>query len=134
MTKRPIGGKAKKRDAAQTVGDRLRLAREARRLSLSEVAERLHLSKAAIGAWEVDRNMPVYKHLYLAADLYRTTADWLMRGEGMPPAPEGSSGAPVFDPQGELQQTLATLKASGFEPTEITPVEGGRYNIKFKPR
>jgi transcriptional regulator with XRE-family HTH domain len=121
---------AKKQE--QTIGERLRQAREARRFSLSEVAERLHLSKAAIGAWEVDRNKPVYEHLYLAAELYRTTADWLIKGEGVAPTPDSGNGPPI-DPQAELKQTLATLKAAGYEPTKITAAEGGRYNVEFKP-
>jgi hypothetical protein len=29
--------------------------------------------------------IPMKKHLYLAGDLYRTTADWLIKGQGSPP-------------------------------------------------
>jgi transcriptional regulator with XRE-family HTH domain len=125
--KRRAKPKARRAEAPQTLGARLRIGRQARGLSLSEAARLIKLSKAALGAWEVDRTKPTYEHLQLIAEIYQTSAQWLISGEGEPPQP----AAVIADPQAELTQTLLTLQKAGFEPTEIIPTENGRYRVKF---
>jgi len=46
-------------DPQWTLGDRLRKAREGAELTQGEMAERLHVSRATISAWETDAHKPV---------------------------------------------------------------------------
>ena len=59
-------------------GRRLRAARKARGLTQSEAARQLGVTKAALSAWEVGRNLPDALMLGKLGRVYVKTADALL--------------------------------------------------------
>lgn len=63
------------------LGKRLRSARDACGLTQLEAATKLHITKAALSAWETGRNLPDALMLGRVARIYETTADHLLGSE-----------------------------------------------------
>lgn len=58
--------------------ERLRILRERHEMTQEELAERLHLSKKTISAYETGRAQPTLSTLAKIADILNTTADYLL--------------------------------------------------------
>jgi transcriptional regulator with XRE-family HTH domain len=88
------------------MGMRLRIARSAARLYLSDVADKLGVSKQAVGHWESARTEPTIASLRALAQLYGGgfTIEWLING-GPGLLPQGSGGTEA------LQQLTMMIQA-----------------------
>lgn len=64
---------------------RLRLARQAKELTVEDVASALELTPGAIRHHENDQREPTLKVLQQYCSLYRVSADWLLYGRGKGP-------------------------------------------------
>jgi phage repressor protein C with HTH and peptisase S24 domain len=68
-----------------TVGDRLRLAREARGFSQAALGEACDVSRAAVSQWEANDHLPTSENLELAAAKLNCSMDWLKTAKGKAP-------------------------------------------------
>ena len=67
------------REASEGVfGERLRLAREARKLNQTELAQRAGLQPAAIGHFEKDRRKPSFANIRALAKALAVSSDYLL--------------------------------------------------------
>ncbi|MGH6861167.1 MAG: helix-turn-helix domain-containing protein [Phyllobacterium sp.] len=74
-----------------TLGGRLLRARDAKSMSVNQVAERIGVKAQTISAWESDRSEPRANRLVMIAGFLGVTPTWLMHGIGRPPADEDTS-------------------------------------------
>ena len=61
--------------------EKLTWLREQNRISQSELAERLNVSRQAISRWEGGRTSPTVDRLKVLAKIYGVTVDWLLNDE-----------------------------------------------------
>lgn len=83
--------------AMDTLGARMRAAREAERLSQLVVAAELGITKGALSAWENDKYLPQLETFGRLCQLYRTSADALLFADNRvseSPRPEYSAASP----------------------------------------
>lgn len=89
-------------DERATFGDRVTLAREALGLSRTDLAERLGVEEARVEGWEADADEPRANRLQMMAGVLGVSLQWLMTGQGEPPAPA---------PEGDVAPILAEMRA-----------------------
>lgn len=68
-----------------TMGGRLLRARDAKSMSVPQVAERIGVKTQTILAWESDRSEPRANRLVMLAGFLGVTPTWLMHGIGQAP-------------------------------------------------
>lgn len=78
------------RDASQIFGEKLREAREAKKLSQSDLAERTGLQPSAISHFETGRRSPSFDNLKRLADALQVSTDYLLGREVV-------SGSPLHE-------------------------------------
>ncbi|WP_299482005.1 helix-turn-helix domain-containing protein [uncultured Roseibium sp.] len=66
-----------------TTGDRIRHIRKALGLTQAEFADRISLSRGAVGNWEQDKGI-TQKNLQQIANVFGCSLDWLLSGKGDP--------------------------------------------------
>lgn len=64
-----------------TIGERIRLAREAKGLTKSELQRRLGVAYTTLTAWEKDLSEPTISNAVEVASALDRTPDWVMFGE-----------------------------------------------------
>ena len=64
-----------------SLGKRLKAARQAVKLTQAEVSEKLYVSAQAVSLWEQDENYPDISKLPELSRLYKVSIDWLVSGE-----------------------------------------------------
>ena len=64
-----------------SLGSRLKAARQSVNLTQAEVAERLYVSSQAVSLWEKDENYPDISKLPELSRLYKVSIDWIVSGE-----------------------------------------------------
>lgn len=74
-------------ECADDLGTRLRKARVNKGYSLSDVAEKTGWHFTTIAAYERGEKMPPAEKVKILAELYDTTADYLLTGKNPPPLP-----------------------------------------------
>ena len=62
----------------QYFGERLRQLRRARGMTQQELAEKLHMTKASVSAYETSGKYPSVEVLRKLAELFRVSADYLL--------------------------------------------------------
>ena len=62
----------------ETFASRLRKEREAKKLTQQKMAEQLHLTAVAYGAWERGENEPSIRNLVNICNILGVTSDWLI--------------------------------------------------------
>jgi len=67
---------------AATFGDRVAGAREAAKMTQSELARRIGVKKATVEGWEQDLSEPRANKLSMMAGLLNVSMRWLLTGEG----------------------------------------------------
>lgn len=78
----PEGSRKSRRDPlAIEVGKRLKLAREAKRMSIQQMADAYGWDRQTIGTWENGYAFPPYQKLIALADAYDVSLDQLLKGE-----------------------------------------------------
>lgn len=91
-----------KGNVPKAIGQRLAEARDDRRLSQTDIAGALGVSRGAVGQWETGQTTPSTENLAEAALELRVSFDWLATGRGeklLPaPAPTGRGRAIVSVP------------------------------------
>jgi transcriptional regulator with XRE-family HTH domain len=104
--------------------DRLRAAREMRKLSQLELAERAQLQQAAVSHYESGARRPSLRNLRRLSEALEVTTDYLV-GRAESPAPFPPSDEPLFRDFGRLtiadrelaRQLIAQMaRRSGSEP------------------
>jgi transcriptional regulator with XRE-family HTH domain len=85
-----------------TLGGRLSRARDAKSMSVSEVAGRIGVKPQTIAAWESDRSEPRANRLVMLAGFLGVTPTWLMHGVGQSPV-ESSTGKNALALGAEIQ-------------------------------
>jgi transcriptional regulator with XRE-family HTH domain len=70
--------------AQQSIGDRIRLARLAIRLSQSSLARALRIEASSVNQWESGRTSPNDKQVPIISSLLNVNESWLKSGEGGP--------------------------------------------------
>ncbi len=73
-----------------TLGGRLSRARDAKTMSVGEVAGRIGVKPQTISAWESDRSEPRANRLVMLAGFLGVTPTWLMHGVGQAPIEAGT--------------------------------------------
>jgi transcriptional regulator with XRE-family HTH domain len=80
---------------ALTLGQRLRLAREAAGLTTAEAARRLGVLKSSWQAWEADAKAPRSNRLAMTAGVLAVSPSWLLSGLGDGPWERQASADPA---------------------------------------
>jgi transcriptional regulator with XRE-family HTH domain len=73
-------------DAAETIGDRIRVAREAAGISQEDIGSRLGVSRAAVSQWETKEAKPGIARLQQIGAILGATLEWLVAGDGTGPS------------------------------------------------
>lgn len=76
---------------AETMGARIRRARETRKLTQDQLGEQIGVSRAAVAQWELDQTSPLGKRMVALAAALNVTEEWLSYGVG--PAPRAGAVA-----------------------------------------
>jgi len=72
----------------QVVGARIRQTREARGLTLTQLADRLHVAKQTLSGWENGNHAPGVEELVLVAEILGVSPGYLLgEDHARPPAP-----------------------------------------------
>ena len=90
-----------------TVGGRISRARNARGLSVKDVAWRLGVKMATVNAWERDRSEPAAHRLTNLAGLLNVSLSWILYGVGSAP----NDSAPDREAASIQIERLRTLHA-----------------------
>jgi phage repressor protein C with HTH and peptisase S24 domain len=77
----------------ESLGKRIRVARQRARLSQEDVAEPLGISRNAVSLWESDDSKPERDRLPVLARTLHVDVNWLLTGEGFGPDNQDRSGA-----------------------------------------
>lgn len=70
-----------------TLGSRIRIAREARGLTQDDIAAHFRIRRVSVTQWEGDTTKPAISKLGELAEFLGTTTVWLLEGKGDPPPP-----------------------------------------------
>jgi phage repressor protein C with HTH and peptisase S24 domain len=68
-----------------TLGERIRYAREAAKLSQSDIARYFRISRVSVTQWESNTTKPDMNRISGLASLLNTTVEWLIERKGFPP-------------------------------------------------
>lgn len=71
-----------------TLADRIKFVRNSARLSQAKFAERLGVTRGAVGNWELGGGVDADHLLRISMEFPSVTVDWLMKNLGDPPAPQ----------------------------------------------
>lgn len=109
-------------ESMEKTGDRIRLLRKTLGLTQSEFAERISLSRGAVGNWEHDKGI-TQKNLQQIAETFGCSLDWLLSGKGDPfSAGNAEEGAAPRKPGKKLDRNLFQVAhdmARNFEQTQL---------------
>lgn len=72
-------------ETLDTLGERIRYAREAAGLTQAEVAKHFEIRRVSVTQWEANDTKPALGRLVELAALLNTTPEWLMERKGFPP-------------------------------------------------
>lgn len=106
---------------SEDVGKRLHTARKARGLSRKVVAERLHVSEAAVQHHESGKNDPSLPLLARYSRIYKISTDWIILGKGKGPLDARDpreAVLEVFDQIAPTRQPQALAVLQTFLPKE----------------
>ncbi len=65
----------------ETIGTRLKLARNNKKLTIPQVSEKTGISKGNLSVIENDKTKPSADALALLSDLYGVSVDWILKGD-----------------------------------------------------
>lgn len=91
-----------------TLGGRLVRAREARALSIGDVANQLGVKRETVAAWESDRSEPRINRLVMLAGILGVSPTWLISGRGLGVADEEEPDSPAIQPA--VETTILELR------------------------
>ncbi len=70
-----------------TLGENITALRTTHKLSQSELAEQLNVSRQSVSKWETDASIPELDKLIMMSDLFHITLDELVRADAVPNEP-----------------------------------------------
>lgn len=76
-----------------TLGERIRYARETARLTQDDVAQHFGINRVSVAQWEMNRTRPALERIGELASLLNTTAEWLVDRKGYPPVGDPKAAA-----------------------------------------
>ncbi len=63
------------------ISDKIKMLREQYNYSQSDLAEKLHIARTSVLAWENQTSVPAMKHIIALAKLFRVSTDYLLEVE-----------------------------------------------------
>lgn len=69
----------------ETLGERIRYAREAKGLSQSDIARHFGISRISVLNWEHDDTRPKVERIQKLAEVLGVSEEWLLSAKGKPP-------------------------------------------------
>lgn len=72
-------------EAMETIGSRIKFAREAAGLTQQGLADDLSINRVNVSQWESDTTKPAIERIGVLAQMLNTDEIWLLRGDGSPP-------------------------------------------------
>lgn len=60
------------------IGDRIKMARKAKKITQSDLAERVGVKRSTVGSWEINRREPSGKDLCEIAEILEVSTDYLL--------------------------------------------------------
>ncbi len=78
-----------------TLGEKLQALRQEKNLSQEQLAERLEVSRQAVGKWESGQSRPDMDKLVVLAELFGVSTDYLLKEGGEAPKPSGNRWVPA---------------------------------------
>lgn len=82
-----------------TLGERIRYAREVARLTQDEVARHFGIKRVSVTQWEGNTTRPALDRIVELAYLLNTTPEWLMERKGYPPVGSSTGRARTARPE-----------------------------------
>lgn len=100
-------------DATATFGDRVTAAREARGMTVADLAQRLGVRDTTVEDWEADQSDPRAARMNVLAGLLNVSLLWLMTGNGpgIPVPPEVPDAAQPAELSAMRTEVLALRDA-----------------------
>lgn len=108
-----------------TVGARIKHARELRKLTQDELAEKLHTHSTAVSKWERGINEPRGGTRLRIALALRVSTLWLKDGTGPMEAPAPYTAAEVLPPAPATSEAMMNLAIAATEETTAFLLEKG---------
>ena len=93
----------------KTIGQRIRFARVSAGFSQEDVGDALGLTRSSVSLWEKDRSVPSREHLFLLAEMLKTSIAYLVHGKGKPPR----SRLPKHGYRRDMMDRMRRLIATG---------------------
>lgn len=84
-----LAGQNESSEGITLIGERLAELRINHNMTQEEFAERLDVSRQAVSKWELDKTLPDVNKLLKISELYQVSVDYLLKGTGGEPAPDG---------------------------------------------
>jgi transcriptional regulator with XRE-family HTH domain len=107
------------RKAPDSLGERLRSAREKSGLTAKQVANRVGVKPQSLSAWEHDQREPRANKLLMLAGILNVSVAWLLEGSGKGPKVRSVEleleelETQITAARGQLQQIARELDATG---------------------
>lgn len=89
-----------------TLADRIQALRKAQGLSQEALAEKLSVSRQAVGKWELSQSQPDLERIVQMSALFNVSTDYLLTGQERAPAPQPAAKGQQFD--GHIFVIIAT--------------------------
>ncbi len=103
----------------ETLGMRLRRARELKRFSQKEVEEKIKISNVNISRYETDQTSPNLDTLKKLADIYQVSLDWIF---GITDKPDRIISKELKDLGYEWVSVIEECRASGLSPAHMKEI------------
>lgn len=107
-----------------TVGERIRSARDAKKMTQLDLATKLGVSRAAVGQWEIDSTSPSIQKVKEAAQLLGVDPEWIAYG-----VRAGETKIVYRSPQ---RDDMSFVREEAFGETVEDRVEGQAYGLPAK--
>ena len=89
-------------ETLDTLGERIRYAREVARLTQDEIAQHFNIRRVSVTQWEMNNPRPALERIGELAALLNTSSEWLVERKGYPPV-----GNPEARPRGRRPELIA---------------------------
>lgn len=83
---------------AQTLAERIRMARIRSGLSQTELAQALNVNRSTVGHWEREQGFsPTVEHMTMMSDVMNVSVSWLLQGTDEAPKPDASGARALLE-------------------------------------
>ena len=117
----------------KTFGERLKALRNAKKLKQEELAQKISISKSAIGMYERNEREPSFEILEKLANYFEVTIDFLLTG-AQQKKDNNTSGLFFFDMDGLTDEEIEDIKRHIEYVKWKAKEERGRYDDKERKK